>query len=681
MAVNGRNRHWGAARRGRRVLIQEPARNFAPPIAPGTPAAGEGRVGAGAAFGQDAGSHAHDVDLAFAHKASSAALPPDLAALERAGLAPGPLHAALGEAKRVGVEPFDALLSSGAFDEETLVAALARALGVDVAGPGDAVEPIDADTYGLACQTGHLAALDATGAPRFVIAARGSAIRRLAVSRRGRPRTHAIALAGPRAFADIATARAGVRLARRAAEGPGAVSPGLTVAGGMPRVGPRGRAAILALALAIAGASILTPGVGAGLLALGGLVFAVSNGFRLLLAFTMPRDRIRRARLTDADLPVYTVMTALYREAAVIPALLDALERFDYPRAKLDLKILVEQGDAETLDALRGRPPRAGVEVLVLPPGGPRTKPRALNAGLLAARGEFVTVYDAEDRPDPAQLRLAVEAFRRAGPDLACVQAKLAVDNLGDGWLVRHFAIEYAALFYVVLPALAALRLPIPLGGTSNHFRAETLRALGGWDAGNVTEDADLGLRLAGAGLRTETIDSVTWEEAPISAWAWIKQRTRWMKGYMVTAIVHGRRPGALIGRLGVMGFAAAQLSIAGVAASALAYPVVVGAILLTGLTGVMLAPATGALDAALAGFHVANLIVGFACGLACGWMGIDRRCPERLAADLLTLPFYWLLVGAAAWRALHQIVMDETTHWEKTAHGVSSRRATPPQA
>ncbi|QZN99146.1 glycosyltransferase [Chenggangzhangella methanolivorans] len=135
------------------------------------------------------------------------------------------------------------------------------------------------------------------------------------------------------------------------------------------------------------------------------------------------------------------------------------------------MKILVEEGDAETLAALAGRPPRAGTEVLVVPPGEPRTKPRALNAGLLCARGEFVTVYDAEDRPDPAQLRVAVHAFRRSGPELGCVQAKLAIDNIGDGWLARHFAIEYAALFYVVLPALATLRLPIPLGGTSNHFR------------------------------------------------------------------------------------------------------------------------------------------------------------------------------------------------------------------
>ncbi len=613
-------------------------------------------------------------------RSPESALPPELAALERAGFAPGPLHAALAEARRAGVHPFDALLTSGAFDEATLTDAFARATGVDVAGPEDAgAAPIDAETYALACETGHLAALDAAGSPRFVIAARGPAMRSLAGPRRGRRWTRSIAIAGPQSFSDIAIARAGARLALRAAEGPAAISPELTVAGGMPLAGRKTRIALLVLIAWLAAAPFIAPGFWSALLVGCGLVFAASNMFRLLLALTPPRDHLAPAKSPDADLPVYTVMAALYREGAVIPSLLDAIERFDYPAAKLDVKILLEQGDVETLAALAERRPRAGIEVLVLPPGGPKTKPRALNAGLLAARGEFITVYDAEDRPDPQQLRTAVEAFRRAGPDLACVQAKLAIDNLGDGWLVRHFAIEYAALFDVVLPALAALRLPIPLGGTSNHFRAATLRRLGGWDAGNVTEDADLGLRLAAAGLRTETIDSVTWEEAPISRDAWLKQRTRWMKGYMVTAIVHGRRPGPLIDRLGLAGLAAAQFAVAGVALSALAYPVAAIVFLATGFTGFLLAPSPHLLDGMLAGFHVSNMIVGFAGALACGWMGIDRRLPPSVATTLFTLPVYWLLVGHAAWRALYQIVLGETSHWEKTSHGISSRRKTPP--
>lgn len=641
-------------------MIHESAQAFARPIALGDVA--------------DARARLHET------RSVEPALPPELAALERAGIAPGPLHAALAEARRVGVWPFDALLASGQFTEEDLVEAFARATGVDVAGPEDAnAGPVDANDYALACWSGHLVAIDARGEPRLVIAARGPAMRKLALSRRGSPRTRAIAVAGPQGFADVAIARAGERLALRAAEGPSRITPDLTVAGGMPSIGPTGQAGLGAAAVALAAALVVVPGLFATLLVLCGLLFAASNGFRFALSLTRPEDRRRTPRADDADLPIYTVMAALHREGAVVASLLEAIERIDYPAAKLDVKILVEQGDDETLAALRRRPPRAGVEVLVLPPGGPRTKPRALNAGLLSARGEFITVYDAEDRPDPRQLRTAVAAFRRSGPDLACVQAKLAIDNLDDGWLVRHYAIEYAALFYVILPALAALRLPIPLGGTSNHFRAKALRQLGGWDAGNVTEDADLGMRLAGAGFRAETIHSVTWEEAPITREAWLKQRTRWMKGYMVTAIVHGRRPKRLIGRIGLPAFAAAQFAIAGVALSALAYPLAVVLFIVSGLTGHLLAPSAGPFDSLLWCFHILSMIVGFASALACGWMGVDRRLPPSVGATLFTLPFYWALVGCAAWRALWQIVSGETSHWEKTTHGVSTRRRTPP--
>ncbi|MFL1875214.1 glycosyltransferase family 2 protein [Hansschlegelia beijingensis] len=344
------------------------------------------------------------------------------------------------------------------------------------------------------------------------------------------------------------------------------------------------------------------------------------------------------------------------------------------------MKLLIEEGDRETLGALEARPPRPGTEVLVLPPGGPKTKPRALNAGLLGARGQFLTVFDAEDRPDPDQLRVALDAFRCGPPELACVQARLAIDNVADGWLARHFAIEYAALFDVVLPALGTLGLPIALGGTSNHFRTAALRSVGGWDPGNVTEDADLGLRLARLGWATRTIDSTTWEEAPVRLWPWLRQRTRWIKGFMVTAVVHGRDLPGLARRLDPLSFAAAQLLIGGVAATALAYPVVLALILWRGLDGSLLAPAESLAGAAFAGLHVTNLIVGYSAGLACGWMGIDRRGPSGLARDLLTMPFYWLLVGVAAWRALYQIATARTTHWEKTTHGVSRRRAQPDQ-
>ncbi|QZN99155.1 hypothetical protein [Chenggangzhangella methanolivorans] len=213
-----------------------------------------------------------------------------------------------------------------------MIETFARALGLDVAGPEDAAAgPIDADTFELACASGYLASLTADGRPRFVIAARGPAIRRLAASRRGRPRTRSFAIAGPRAFLDLASARAGGGLSARAAEGPAATVPELSVVGGMPRVGRGAQAGVLLIAALVVAAAIFAPGVWATLLLLGGLVFATSNGFRLMLALTPPAEAPRRLWSDDASLPVYTVMAALHREAAVVPSLLDAIERLDYP--------------------------------------------------------------------------------------------------------------------------------------------------------------------------------------------------------------------------------------------------------------------------------------------------------------------------------------------------------------
>jgi hypothetical protein len=399
-------------------------------------------------------------------------LPPELAALAAAGLPSGPLIAALAESERSGGAPFDILLATGSIPEEALIRALARGLGVDTVRPSDLEgPPLDADSFALALRTGVLQTWDEQGCARLLVAARGHPVARLAVARRGTERNLAIALISPRSFADIAVGRAGAALAQRACEGPARLFPKLTVGGGLPRVGfgPRIALTLLAALTVVLLFAIDTAGVAA--LTLLGLLFGLQNAFRLWLACTPPLEAGQPPVGDDRDLPVYTVLVALAREGAVVPGLLDALERLDYPAPKLDIKLLIEEGDQETLAALAARPPRPGVEVLVLPPGGPKTKPRALNAGLLAARGRLLTVFDAEDRPEPGQLRLALDAFRKGPENLACVQARLAIDNLDDGWLVRHFAIEYAALFDVCLPALATLGLPIALGGTSNHFR------------------------------------------------------------------------------------------------------------------------------------------------------------------------------------------------------------------
>ena len=237
--------------------------------------------------------------------------------------------------------------------------------------------------------------------------------------------------------------------------------------------------------------------------------------------------------VSENALPVYTIIAALYQEASSVDGLLSAIERLDYPREKLDVILAVEADDSETLSTIAARRNRLPVTVIPVPDIGPRTKPKALNVALPFARGAFTVVYDAEDRPEPGQLHCALQAFRDGGADLACVQARLCIDNTADSLLARYFTAEYAAQFDVFLPGLSAMQLPLPLGGSSNHFHTATLRRIGGWDAYNVTEDADLGMRLARFGYRADIIDSTTYEEAPANAGPWLRQRTRWFKGWM----------------------------------------------------------------------------------------------------------------------------------------------------
>jgi cellulose synthase/poly-beta-1,6-N-acetylglucosamine synthase-like glycosyltransferase len=274
-------------------------------------------------------------------------------------------------------------------------------------------------------------------------------------------------------------------------------------------------------------------------------------------------------------------------------------------------------------------------------------------------------------------LRKALAAFLDGPPELACVQAHLAVDNIGDGWLCRHFAAEYAGQFDVFLPALAGFNLPLPLGGTSNHFRTDLLRRVGGWDPFNVTEDADLGMRLARFGYRIGVIDSSTWEEAPIGYSQWLRQRTRWFKGWMQTWIVHMRHPLRLWRDLGMRGFMTLQLLIGGTVLSALVHPFFLALVLVHAGTGELFTHGATGEETARKVLALATLLIGYLGSAFFGFVGLERRGMLRAAWVLPTVPLYWLLLSAAAWRALWQLV-SAPHHWEKTEHGLarSSLRA-----
>jgi cellulose synthase/poly-beta-1,6-N-acetylglucosamine synthase-like glycosyltransferase len=255
---------------------------------------------------------------------------------------------------------------------------------------------------------------------------------------------------------------------------------------------------------------------------------------RLLSVAFAGKARRRPLRRGDDRLPIYTIICALYREANVVNRLVAAIRALDYPLEKLDVKFVLEADDHETRRALANLDLGPPFEIITAPPIGPRTKPKALNVALPFARGSFTVVYDAEDVPEPDQLRCALDVFTAADARLACVQASLTIDNTTDSWLARMFTAAYAGQFDPFFSGLAALHLPLPLGGSSNHFRTTALRRVGGWDPYNVTEDADLGIRLARLGYRSTALSSATYEEAPASFGPWLRQRTRWYKGWML---------------------------------------------------------------------------------------------------------------------------------------------------
>ncbi|MEM0986416.1 MAG: glycosyltransferase [Pseudomonadota bacterium] len=363
--------------------------------------------------------------------------------------------------------------------------------------------------------------------------------------------------------------------------------------------------------------------------------------------------------------PIYTVMVALYQEAAAVPGLSAALCALDWPQTRLDVLILMEEDDLETITAAEKVHWPMGTRRLVLPKGTPQTKPRALNFGLQHAKGRYVCIYDAEDLPAPSQLKAAHAAFE-TGPDrVACVQAPLVAYNRGQSWLAAHWSLEYAIQFSRLVPAQAALGLPILLGGTSNHFDAACLRAIGAWDAWNVTEDADLGIRLAKLGHATVTIDAPTHEEAPESLRIWIAQRSRWLKGFIVTWFVTMRRPKEALHRLGWTGLLTVQAGLLGTVLTSLAH-------------APLLAWCAISIAMGNAGWITAGLIVlfsGYAATFLAG-LSVPVWAGRPSFFTLVTLPLYWPLHSLAVIRAIYGI-FHAPAFWAKTPHGLTRAVAT----
>jgi len=370
---------------------------------------------------------------------------------------------------------------------------------------------------------------------------------------------------------------------------------------------------------------------------------------------------------SQEEVPVYTVLVALYREADIVPQLLVSLGRLVWPRSRLEVCLVCESDDHETLAAIASSRLRPFIRVIEVPPSGPRTKPKALAYALPQTSGELVALYDAEDRPNPLQLIEAWRRFASEGEDLACVQAPLCVSNREESAISRMFWFEYSALFRGLLPWLSERRLLLPLGGTSNHFRRKALVRAGGWDPYNVTEDADLGIRLKRFGYRVGTISWPTREDGPAELGIWIRQRTRWFKGWLQTWLVHMRSPRSLYRDIGLRSFLIAQILFLGMVVSALMHPflIVTGAVMLYAM---LAAAEVGGLQIALLVLDVVNIVAGYATFLVMGYLTLrdDERAGFWRVVALT--PLYWMAMSLAAWRALWQLY--RTPHlWEKTPH------------
>ncbi len=369
--------------------------------------------------------------------------------------------------------------------------------------------------------------------------------------------------------------------------------------------------------------------------------------------------------------PTYTIFCPLYREWQVVPQFVDAMKQLDYPKEKLEIIFLLEENDEETIEKVHAADLPPYFRIVIVPHSKPKTKPKAMNYGLQFAAGEYLVIYDAEDKPEPDQLKKAVLSFRRCGKDVVCVQAKLNFYNPRQNVLTRLFTAEYSLWFDLVLPGLQSISAPIPLGGTSNHFRTSAIKSLHGWDAFNVTEDCDLGMRLARKGYRTEIIDSTTHEEANSNIRNWINQRSRWIKGYIITYFVHMREPLKTIqnGRWRDLLFF--QFVVGGKVTSLFINPIM----WLITISYFLFRSTFGAfIESLFPGpvyyIGVFSFLFGNFLYLYYYMIGCAHRKQEHLIKYVFLVPIYWLGMSVAAWKALYEVVV-RPHYWAKTRHGL----------
>lgn len=398
-------------------------------------------------------------------------------------------------------------------------------------------------------------------------------------------------------------------------------------------------------------------------------VFLITNAFR-----KNPDVKVSKRQVEEykGPWPSYSIICPLYREWRVVPQFIEGIQALEYPEDKLQVLLVLEEDDKETMQRVQEMTLPDFFKILVVPHSLPKTKPKACNYALAYATGEFAVIYDAEDIPDPLQLKKVIVAFGElTEKNIICIQAKLNFYNPKQNLLTRLFAAEYSLWFDLILTGLHAIQAPIPLGGTSNHFKTENLKLLQGWDPFNVTEDCDLGMRLFKFGYRTAVLDSLTYEEANSNVFNWLRQRSRWIKGYMQTYLVHMRRPHEFITDWSNPHLLTFQLMIGGKVLSTLINPF----LWLMTILYFSLRPVVGEFIDSLyltPIFYIAvmSLVFGNFFYFYNYMIGCARREQWELVKYAFLAPFYWLMMSFSAWIALYQIIV-KPHYWEKTKHGL----------
>ncbi|MBD3787554.1 MAG: glycosyltransferase [Sphingomonadales bacterium] len=593
--------------------------------------------------------------------------------LERGALAPGDLIKALALRNREDVRLGDILLTHGWVREADLMAALAQQWGAAVVDLiAEAPDPRLIDVIGPElCLRETMVPWRRIGRMTVIATARPEDFATLRARLPEAQGPYRMVLAPERDVHAALLARRQTALIRRAEI---KVDPAESC-----RTRNEARASRLAfgtIGAAVLGLALAPTAVFGLLLGWALLTLIATTGLKLI-AWLAELRAVRAAQRAPAQapkgpaapirLPMISIMVPLFRENDIAGRLVARLGRLNYPRELLDILLVIEEDDATTRAALEHAELPRWMRKVVVPRGPIKTKPRALNYALNFCRGSIVGIYDAEDQPDPEQLHVVARRFAEAPREVACLQGILDYYNPRTNWLSRCFTVEYAAWFRAMLPGLARLGFVVPLGGTTLFFRRELIEELGGWDAHNVTEDADLGIRLARHGYRTELIPTVTHEEANCRALPWVKQRSRWIKGYAMTWAVHMRDPVRLWRELGPKRFIGLQILIFGSLSQYLLAPVMWSFwLVMLGLPHPIDALLTQAMHNVVLFLFITTELVNIAVG---GW-AVRGRQHRHLLKWVPTLHVYFPLGALAGWKAIYEVV-TKPFYWDKTVHGV----------